>query len=78
MVDSGDHKIGTLESIYVDTGTDQAAFATRHGGPADASPAGLRAADRGDGGSWVPQGQLPQAPGAERAVDWHGRGTAHR
>jgi hypothetical protein len=28
VVDSGDHKIGTLESIYVDTGTDQAAFAT--------------------------------------------------
>jgi hypothetical protein len=28
VVDSGGHKIGTLESVYVDTGTDQAAFAT--------------------------------------------------
>jgi PRC-barrel domain len=28
VVDSDDHKIGTLESVYVDTGTDQAAFAT--------------------------------------------------
>ncbi|MGD0377157.1 MAG: PRC-barrel domain-containing protein [Streptosporangiaceae bacterium] len=28
VVDSGDHKIGTLESVYVDTGTDEPAFAT--------------------------------------------------
>jgi PRC-barrel domain len=28
VVDSAGHKIGTLESVYVDTGTDQAAFAT--------------------------------------------------
>jgi hypothetical protein len=28
VVDSVDHKIGTLESIYVDTATDQPAFAT--------------------------------------------------
>lgn len=28
VVDSEGHKIGTLESVYVDTGTDQAAFAT--------------------------------------------------
>lgn len=28
VVDSGGNKIGTLESVYVDTGTDQAAFAT--------------------------------------------------
>ena len=28
VVDSSGHKIGTLESVYVDTGTDQAAFAT--------------------------------------------------
>ncbi|MFJ6217064.1 PRC-barrel domain-containing protein [Streptomyces sp. NPDC092296] len=28
VVDGGDHKIGTLESVYVDTATDQPAFAT--------------------------------------------------
>ncbi len=28
VVDVGDHKIGTLESVYVDTGTDEPAFAT--------------------------------------------------
>ena len=28
VVDSDDHKIGKLESVYVDTGTDQPAFAT--------------------------------------------------
>jgi hypothetical protein len=28
VVDSDGHKIGTLESVYVDTGTDQPAFAT--------------------------------------------------
>lgn len=28
VVDPGDHKIGELEAIYVDTGTDQPAFAT--------------------------------------------------
>ncbi|WP_431043158.1 PRC-barrel domain-containing protein [Streptomyces sp. P1-3] len=28
VVDDGGHKIGTLESIYVDTATDQPAFAT--------------------------------------------------
>jgi hypothetical protein len=28
VVDSGGHKIGTLESVYVDTGTDEPAFAT--------------------------------------------------
>ncbi|MEU7551815.1 PRC-barrel domain-containing protein [Streptomyces sp. NPDC044571] len=28
VVDSAGHKIGTLESVYVDTATDQAAFAT--------------------------------------------------
>jgi hypothetical protein len=28
VVDADDHKIGTLESVYVDTGTDQPAFAT--------------------------------------------------
>ena len=28
VVDDGGHKIGTLESVYVDTGTDQPAFAT--------------------------------------------------
>jgi PRC-barrel domain len=28
VVDAGDHKIGTLESVYVDTGTDLPAFAT--------------------------------------------------
>jgi PRC-barrel domain len=28
VVDSGGHKIGTLESVYVDTGTDHPAFAT--------------------------------------------------
>jgi hypothetical protein len=28
VVDAGGHKIGTLESIYVDTATDQPAFAT--------------------------------------------------
>jgi len=28
VLDSGGHKIGTLESVYVDTGTDQPAFAT--------------------------------------------------
>jgi len=28
VVDSGGHKIGTLESVYVDTGTDLPAFAT--------------------------------------------------
>src|ERR1019366_8316371 len=33
VVDSGGHKIGTLESVYVDTGTDQAAFATVTVGP---------------------------------------------
>src|SRR5260370_16062294 len=27
VVDSSGHKIGTLESVYVDTGTDQPAFA---------------------------------------------------
>ena len=28
VVDAGGHKIGTLESVYVDTATDQPAFAT--------------------------------------------------
>ena len=28
VVDVGGHKIGTLESVYVDTGTDEPAFAT--------------------------------------------------
>ena len=28
VVDDGGHKIGTLESVYVDTGTDQPSFAT--------------------------------------------------
>lgn len=28
VLDSGGHKIGTLESVYVDTGTDEAAMAT--------------------------------------------------
>ncbi|MGH3068671.1 MAG: PRC-barrel domain-containing protein [Trebonia sp.] len=28
VVDDADHKIGTLESVYVDTGTDEPAFAT--------------------------------------------------
>jgi PRC-barrel domain len=28
VIDSDGHKIGTLESVYVDTGTDQPAFAT--------------------------------------------------
>lgn len=28
VIDDGGHKIGTLESVYVDTGTDQASFAT--------------------------------------------------
>ncbi len=28
VVDSSGHKIGTLESVYVDTGTDQPSFAT--------------------------------------------------
>jgi len=28
VVDADGHKIGTLESVYVDTGTDQPAFAT--------------------------------------------------
>jgi hypothetical protein len=28
VVDDGGHRIGTLESVYVDTGTDQPSFAT--------------------------------------------------
>jgi hypothetical protein len=39
VVDSGGYKIWTLESVYVDTGTDQPTFATSHSRPADTAPA---------------------------------------
>jgi hypothetical protein len=66
------HKIGTLESVYVDTGSDEPAFATVTVG----LPTRHRLVfvpDRGHGGTGLPQGPLPAQPGEEAAVHRHRR-----
>src|ERR1039457_5426137 len=62
VVDSGGHKIGTLESVYVDTGTDQAAFATVTVGPQPGPRLVL-----------APRAGARAAPGSQKATRNKGR-----
>ena len=74
-VDDGGHKIGTLESVYVDTSSDQPAFATATVGLPTRHRlvvVPLNAATVGPGYLKVNHSR----PGQVLAVDRHRRGTA--
>jgi hypothetical protein len=59
VVDSGDHKIGELEAVYVDTSTDLPSFGTVKVGMPTRHRL-VRASCPGGRGSRVPQGRLRQ------------------
>lgn len=71
MLDSGGHKVGTLESVYVDAGTDQPAFATVTVGLPTRRRLVFVPLTGATVGPRVPQDHLLQTPGERRTVDRH-------
>ena len=73
VVDAAGRKIGELEAVYVDTGTDLPSFGTVKVGMPTRHRLAFVPLSRGNGGSGAPQGRLRQETSQGCPVDRHRR-----